>query len=74
MKRAAGDDVPGVVAPFPSPKGGGPIEAWDRLAEAVANYVDFPSPKGGGPIEAQLAASDGLRTASLSIAERRWPH
>ena len=36
---------------FPSPKGGGPIEAWGRSTTTTWRTL-FPSPKGGGPIEA----------------------
>ena len=37
---------------FPSPKGGGPIEAPCVTSAKSAGAQSFPSPKGGGPIEA----------------------
>ena len=58
---------------FPSPKGGGPIEAsHHRLFPAP--QANFPSPKGGGPIEARPVGKHDHRFHALSIAERRWPH
>ena len=41
-----------MLATFPSPKGGGPIEAIHWLNPDKEGSPEFPSPKGGGPIEA----------------------
>ena len=48
---------------FPSPKGGGPIEAGAVLICAKRWLKTFPSPKGGGPIEALFHVVDGGFTA-----------
>ena len=55
--------------PFPSPKGGGPIEAHIRSWRSESlRSSPFPSPKGGGPIEArQSDGADGPIEASKAL-------
>ena len=53
---------------FPSPKGGGPIEAGHMQGRAEP-VQEFPSPKGGGPIEAGISAR--LAGGSISGFHRR---
>ena len=53
MKHRHAGNVPAEVNWFPSPKGGGPIEAASARPVGADPHAQFPSPKGGGPIEAQ---------------------
>ena len=52
------------AAAFPSPKGGGPIEAGLTANTQYFVRVAFPSPKGGGPIE----ATGGTTRSEVSLS------
>ena len=51
LKRSPAGNCQQLVGRFPSPKGGGPIEAGNAPRFTTVEAL-FPSPKGGGPIEA----------------------